>query len=70
VYAGDFIEAHGRITHVGRTSRTFEFQAWKVIRPRPDISDSAADVLAEPILVCKASGTGVVLLDRQRQKKP
>jgi 3-aminobutyryl-CoA ammonia-lyase len=70
VYAGDFIEAHGRITHVGRTSRTFEFQAWKVIRPRPDISDSAADVLAEPILICKASGTGVVLLDRQRQKKP
>ena len=70
VYAGDFIEAHGRITHVGRTSRTLEFQAWKVIRPRPDISDSAADVLAEPILVCKASGTGVVLLDRQRQKKP
>ena len=70
VYAGDFIEAHGRITHVGRTSRTFEFQAWKVIRPRLDISDSAADVLAEPILICKASGTGVVLLDRQRQKKP
>ena len=69
VYAGDFIEAHGRITQVGRTSRKFEFQAWKVIQPRPDISDSAAEVLAEPIMVCKASGTGVVLLDRQRQKK-
>jgi 3-aminobutyryl-CoA ammonia-lyase len=69
VYAGDFIEAHGRVTQVGRTSRKFEFQAWKVIHPRPDISDSAADVLAEPILVCKASGTGVVLLDRQRNKR-
>lgn len=69
VYAGDFIEAHGRITQVGRTSRQFEFQAWKVIQPRPDISDSAAEVLTEPILVCKASGTGVTLLERQRHKK-
>ena len=69
VYAGDFIEAHGRVAQVGRTSRKFEFQAWKVIRPRPDVSDSAADVLAEPILVCRASGTGVVLLDRQRNKR-
>jgi len=69
VYAGDYIEAHGRVTHIGRTSRKFEFQAWKVIVPRPDISASAADVLAEPVLVCKASGTGVVLLDRQRSRK-
>ena len=69
VYAGDFIEAHGRVTVVGRTSRKFEFEAWKVIRPRPDLSDSAADVLAEPILVCKATGTGVTLLERQRNKQ-
>ena len=67
VYAGDFIEAQGRITRVGRTSRTLEFEAWKVIGPRPDISDSAADVLEEPVLVCKASGTGVTLLERQRK---
>ena len=70
VYAGDFIEAHGRVVKVGRTSRKLEFAAWKVIRPRPDISDSAAEVLDEPILVCKASGTGVTLLERQRYKKP
>ena len=66
VYAGDFIEAHGRMTLVGRTSRAVEFEAWKVIRPRPDVSDSAADVLDEPILVCKARGTCVTLADRQR----
>ena len=36
VHVGDFIEAHGRMTRVGRTSRTVEFEAWKVIRPRPD----------------------------------
>jgi len=69
VYAGDFIEAHGRIIQVGRTSRKVEFAAWKVIRPRPDLSDSAAEVLAESILVCKASGTCVTLLERQRHKK-
>ena len=67
VYAGDFIEVHGRMTRVGRTSRAVEFEAWKVIRPRPDVSDSAVDVLDEPILVCKASGTCVTLADRQRK---
>jgi len=67
VYAGDFIEVHGRMTRVGRTSRAVEFEAWKVIRPRPDVSDSAADVLDEPILVCKASGTCVTLAERQRK---
>lgn len=67
VYAGDFIEVHGRMTRVGRTSRAVEFEAWKVIRPRPDVSDSAADVLDEPILVCKASGTCVTLAGRQRK---
>ena len=67
VYAGDFIEAHGRITRVDRTSRAVEFEAWKVIRPRPDLSDSAADLLGEPVLVCKARGTCVTLADRQRK---
>ncbi len=68
VYAGDFIEVYGRIADVGRTSRKVEFTAWKVIQPRPDISDSAAEVLAEPVLVCQASGTCVTLLNRQRHK--
>ena len=67
VYACDFIEASGRITRVGRTSRRLEFEAWKVIMPRPDISDSAADLLEESILVCKASGTCVTLQERQRK---
>jgi 3-aminobutyryl-CoA ammonia-lyase len=43
-----------------------EFEAKKVIKPRPDISDSAAEVLDEPIIVAKASGTCVVPLDKQR----
>ncbi|MGM9773884.1 MAG: hotdog domain-containing protein [Candidatus Egerieousia sp.] len=69
VYAGDYIEATGEITHVGNTSRKMTFVAKKVIAPRPDVSDSAADVLAEPIVVCKASGTCVVPLKCQRNKK-
>src|SRR4051812_28537756 len=34
VYAGDYIEAWGRVIKVGRTSRQMEFEARKVIRPR------------------------------------
>src|SRR5215470_18878157 len=37
LFAGDFIEAFGSITKVGRTSRRMEFEARKVIAARPDI---------------------------------
>jgi len=70
LFAGDFIEAYGRITSVGRTSRRMEFEARKVISSRPDISDSAADVLDEPIIVGRAIGTTVVKVDRQRKNHP
>lgn len=69
VYAGEFIEAVGEITHVGNTSRKMTFEARKVVVPRPDVSDSAADYLAEPIVVCRATGTCVVPLKCQRIKK-
>ena len=68
VYAGDYIEAVGEITHVGNSSRKMTFEARKVIKPCPDISDSAADVLAEPIVVCRATGTCVVPVKCQRNK--
>ncbi|MDR0437151.1 MAG: 3-aminobutyryl-CoA ammonia lyase [Bacteroidales bacterium] len=67
VYAGDYIEAVGEITNIGNSSRKMTFEARKVIVPRPDISASAADVLAEPIVVCKASGTCVVPKNCQRK---
>ena len=66
VYAGDFIEATGEIVKEGNTSRKMVFEARKVITARPDINDSAAEVLAEPILVCRASGTCVTPKDTQR----
>lgn len=67
VYAGDYIEAVGEITHVGNTSRKMTFEARKVIIPRTDISESAADFLTEPIVVCRASGTCVVPKNCQRK---
>ncbi|MPN39823.1 3-aminobutyryl-CoA ammonia lyase [bioreactor metagenome] len=69
VYAGDYIEATGEIVQVGNSSRKMNFVAKKVIVPRPDISASAADVLEEPIIVCKASGTCVTPKSCQRKNQ-
>jgi len=68
VFAGDYIEAVGEITQVGNTSRKMVFEARKVIAARPDINESACDVLEEPIVVCRAVGTCVVPKDKQRKK--
>lgn len=67
VYAGEFIEAVGEITQVGNSSRKMKFEARKVIVPRPDINESACDVLEEPVVVCRAEGTCVVPKDRMRK---
>ena len=67
VYAGDYIEAVGEITAVGNSSRKMVFEARKVIVPRTDISASAADVLDDPVVVCRASGTCVVPKNCQRK---
>ncbi len=60
VHAGDYIEAVGRIIRRGTRSREMAFEARKVIVGRPDRAPSAADVLAEPVVVCRARGTCVV----------
>jgi len=67
LYSGDYVEVTGRITKTGRTSRRIEFEARKVITVRPDIGDSAADVLDPPIIVGRAIGTTVVKAERQRK---
>jgi 3-aminobutyryl-CoA ammonia-lyase len=69
VYAGDYIEAVGEITKMGNSSRKMIFEARKVIIPRPDLNESACDVLPEPIIVCRAVGTCVVPKDKQRNNK-
>lgn len=71
VYAGDYIEATGRIVKVGNTSRTMEFEAKKVIRPLKGdaIAESAAELMAQPEVVCRATGTCVTPKDKQRLQK-
>jgi len=66
VLAGDFIEVVGRIVKAGNSSRTMEFEAWKTLTPAPRISETAAEVLTEPLLVCRASGTCVTPREKQR----
>ncbi|MFW6266418.1 MAG: hotdog domain-containing protein [Halanaerobiales bacterium] len=67
VYAGDYIEAVGEIVERGNTSRKMKFEARKVIKPAEDADfDSACEVLDEPVVVCRASGTCVVPKERQR----
>src|SRR2546422_3382784 len=51
VRPGDFLECRARVVREGRTSRTFEAEARKVITTRPDIGESAAEILGESILV-------------------
>ena len=67
-HAGDFLEIEGEILHVGSTSRKMRFEARKVIRPLPELSASAAEVLPVPEVVCRAVGTCVVPKDRQRSR--
>lgn len=66
LYAGDWIEAKGRIVSAGNTSRRCEFEVWKIGAAVPEISDSAAEFLDGPILTCTASGTTVVPKEHQR----
>ena len=65
-HAGDFVEVMGEIVRVGRSSREMRFTVTRYARARPDVSDSAAELLAEPELLARASGTCVVKQERQR----
>jgi len=68
VYAGDFIEATGKLVQVGNTSRKIAFEARKVIAASMDPEHpSAADVLDEPIVVARATAVTVVPKEMQRK---
>jgi len=60
VRAGDTLEVSATVTRVGRRSREITFAAHIVCRGRPDLGESAAEVLAEPILSTTAVGTIVI----------
>ena len=71
VRAGDVLEVTAELVDVGKTSRKLRFEARKVIELArdPNLPVSAARVLAEPVIVCRASGTCVVPLECQRREK-
>jgi 3-aminobutyryl-CoA ammonia-lyase len=58
--AGDVVEVTATISRVGNRSREIEFVATVVCRGRADRSGSAAEVLAEPLEITRATGTVVV----------
>ncbi len=66
LYAGDWIEARGRILSVGNSSRRCEFEIHKIGGALPTVSDSAAEFLDEPVLTLRAVGTTVVPMAHQR----
>jgi 3-aminobutyryl-CoA ammonia-lyase len=68
VYAGDYIEVKGKIVKIGNTSRQMAFEALKIISPDPKQGETAANVLKEPVVVCRAKGTCVTPKDKQRIK--
>ena len=68
LHAGDFVEVDAELVSTGKTSRKVRFEARKYISPRPDLSDSAADLLQEPVVVCRAVGTCVTPAAKQRRK--
>ncbi|WP_439659357.1 hotdog domain-containing protein [Lentzea sp. HUAS TT2] len=59
IQAGDVVEASATLVRIGRRSREIEFEARVVCRSAPERGPSAADVLAEPIVVTRARGTVV-----------
>ena len=66
VHAGDFVEVAGTIVRIGASSREMEFRVVRYAGPRPDVSESAADLLDPVEVVARATGTCVVKAERQR----
>ena len=60
VMGGDVLEATATVTRVGSRSRGVSFEARVVCRSHPEVSASAATVLAEALVVTSATGTVVV----------
>ena len=60
VRAGDCIEVSAELTKVGTRSRTMAFRLTVVARGRPELGESAAEVLPEPLVATTATGVVVV----------
>ena len=70
VRAGDCIEVRAELVKVGTRSRTMEFRLSVVGRGRPDLGESAAEILDEPIVATTARGVVVVPPRRVQDDTP
>lgn len=65
VRCGDFLRVKAVLRSTGKSSRTFECTAHRIVQLlEPD--DSAAEVLPKPLLVVKATAVAVVPVNKQR----
>ncbi len=60
VHAGDVVEVRAELVAVGNRSRTLELSLTVVARGRPDRAESAAEMLAEPVVATTARGAVIV----------
>ena len=65
VRSGDYLEIRAQLVSVGKSSRTIECTAHKIIG-LVDLNDSAANALREPLLVAKLTDIAVVPVEKQR----
>lgn len=69
VYGGDYLRYRGEIVKIGNTSRTIDFTVDKIIEHnRPDLYESAADLLETPKRVI--TGRAVIVVPKDLQRKP
>ena len=71
VFSGDYVEVSAELVRIGESSRQMRFEARKVIGNLREqgMPPSAADVITEPIVVCRALGTCVTPKGLQRRPK-
>jgi 3-aminobutyryl-CoA ammonia-lyase len=69
VRAGDVLEITAEVVRVGSRSRTIDFVVSVIARGRPDLGESAATILNEPIRATTATGTVVVPATTQSPAK-
>lgn len=60
VRAGDVLDVTAQVTRVGTRSRTLDLAVRVICRGRPDLGESAAEVLDPAIVATRATGTVVV----------
>ena len=70
VRAGDCIEVTAELVAAGNRSRTMEFRLSVVARGRPELGESAAEMLPEPLVATTARGVVVVPSRRVLEDTP